>query len=142
MAKILVVDDQKNMRTTLSIMLRQAGHDVDEAPDADRAVQMATGSAYDLVITDLKLGGKDGMDVLRRVRDVSSLTEVIVMTAFGTIESAVQAMRSGAYDYIQKPFNEQELLVKVTRAVEKRQLGAQVVLLAQEFRSPPPTPRC
>jgi two-component system response regulator HydG len=134
MAKILVVDDQKNMRTTLSIMLRQAGHDVDEAPDADRAVQMATGSAYDLVITDLKLGGKDGMDVLRRVRDVSSLTEVIVMTAFGTIESAVQAMRSGAYDYIQKPFNEQELLVKVTRAVEKRQLGAQVVLLAQEFR--------
>ncbi|MEZ4390929.1 MAG: sigma-54 dependent transcriptional regulator [Polyangiales bacterium] len=134
MAKILVVDDQKNMRTTLAIMLRAAGHDVDEAPDADRAVQLATGSGYDLVLTDLNLGVKDGMDVLRRVRDVSALTEVIVMTAFGTIESAVEAMRHGAYDYILKPFSEHELLVKVTRAVEKRQLGERLVLYSQEFR--------
>lgn len=134
MANILVVDDQKNMRTTLAIMLRAAGHDVDEAPDADRAVQLAAGSPYDLVLTDLKLGAKDGMDVLRRVRDLSDLTEVIVMTAFGTIESAVEAMRQGAYDYIQKPFNEQELLVKVARAVEKRLLGKRVDHLLNEFR--------
>ena len=134
MPRILVVDDQKNMRITLSIMLRAAGHEVDEAGDAESAVNQQKTSAYDLVLTDLKMGAQDGIEVLRRTRELSPLTEVIVMTAYGTIESAVEAMRLGAYDYIQKPFNEQELLVKVQRAVEKRQLGAQVALFAQEFR--------
>jgi two-component system response regulator HydG len=134
MAKILVVDDQRNMRTTLAIMLRSAGHEVDEAGDGESAIQLAGQGGYDLVLTDLKMAGKNGMEVLRRTREVQPLTEVIVMTAYGTIESAVEAMRLGAYDYIQKPFTEQELTVKVAKAVEKRQLGTQVALLAQEFR--------
>jgi two-component system response regulator HydG len=134
MAKILVVDDQRNMRTTLAIMLRGAGHEVDEAADGDTAIDMASQGGYDLVLTDLKMGGKNGIDVLRRTRELQPLTEVIVMTAYGTIESAVEAIRLGACDYIQKPFTEQELLVKVAKAVEKRQMGAQIALLAQEFR--------
>jgi len=134
MAKILVADDQRNMRMTLGLMLRAAGHEVDEAPDGNSAVAAVTANAYDLVLTDLKMGGPDGIDVLRRTKESSALTEVIVMTAHGTIESAVEAMRLGAYDYITKPFSEQELLVKVQRAIEKRQLGAQVMLFAQEFR--------
>ncbi|MAQ19886.1 MAG: Fis family transcriptional regulator [Sandaracinus sp.] len=134
MAKILVVDDQRNMRTTLALMLRGAGHDVDEAEDGDVACAKVVEDSYDLVLTDLKMGATDGMDVLRHAREKSPLTEVIVMTAYGTIESAVEAMRVGAHDYIQKPFAEEALLVKVEKALEKRQLAGEVSVMAAEFR--------
>ncbi len=134
MSKVLVVDDQRNMRTTTSMMLRSAGYEVDEAASGEEACEKATQEPYDLVLTDLKMGGRDGIDVLRHVREHSPLTEVIVMTAYGTIESAVEAMRIGAYDYIQKPFAEEELLVKVERASEKRQLTGEVSVMAAEFR--------
>ena len=134
MAKILVVDDQRNMRTTLALMLRGAGHDVDEARDGDVACEKVVEDSYDLVLTDLKMGATDGMAVLRHAREKSPLTEVIVMTAYGTIESAVEAMRVGAHDYIQKPFAEEALLVKVEKALEKRQLAGEVSVMAAEFR--------
>ncbi len=134
MAKILVVDDQRNMRTTLSMMLSGAGHEVSEAQDGDVACERVASESYDLVLTDLKMGATDGMAVLRKTREVSSATEVIVMTAFGTIESAVEAMRIGAYDYIQKPFTEDALLMKVQKAVEKRRLVGEVHAMAAEFR--------
>ena len=134
MARILVVDDQRNMRATLAMMLRAQDHEVDEAPDGDKGIEMAVAQGYDLVITDLRMGARDGLDVLRRIKEAHVLTEVIVMTAFGSIESAVEAMRLGAYDYIQKPFSEDELLVKVQRALERRSLGARVALLTAEFR--------
>ncbi|MFW5920728.1 MAG: sigma-54-dependent transcriptional regulator [Polyangiales bacterium] len=134
MARVLVVDDQRNMRTTLAMMLRDAGHEVEEAADGDSACEKIAAEAYDLVLTDLKMGATDGMAVLRHTKDTSPLTEVIVMTAYGTIESAVEAMREGAHDYIQKPFGEDELLVKVQKAVEKRQLVGEVSAMAAEFR--------
>jgi two-component system response regulator HydG len=134
MPKILVVDDQRNMRTTLSMMLRGAGYDVEEAADGNEACDRVRGDGYDLVLTDLKMGGRDGMEVLRFVKQESPLTEVVVMTAYGTIESAVEAMRIGAYDYIQKPFTEEELLVKVQRAAEKRRLAGEMSVMAAEFR--------
>ncbi|NCQ60133.1 MAG: sigma-54-dependent Fis family transcriptional regulator [Myxococcales bacterium] len=134
MAKILVVDDQRNMRTTLSMMLSGAGHEVSEAEDGEVACERVTAECYDLVLTDLKMGATDGMEVLRKTREISSTTEVIVMTAFGTIESAVEAMRVGAYDYIQKPFTEDALLMKVQKAVEKRRLVGEVHAMAAEFR--------
>jgi two-component system response regulator HydG len=134
MPKILVVDDQRNMRTTLSMMLRGAGYDVDEAGDGGEACDRVLAESYELVLTDLKMGARDGMDVLKHVKHEAPLTEVIMMTAYGTIESAVEAMRIGAYDYIQKPFTEEELLVKVQKAVEKRQLAGEMVVMAAEFR--------
>jgi two-component system response regulator HydG len=134
MAKLLVVDDQRNMRTTLAMMLRGAGHDVDEAENGEAAVDRIAAEVYDLVLTDLKMGGTDGLDVLRSAKEISQLTEVIVMTAYGTIESAVEAMRTGAYDYIQKPFTEQELLLKVQKAVEQRRLAGEMSVMAAEFR--------
>jgi two-component system response regulator HydG len=88
-ARILIVDDQKNMRTTLAIMLRGAGHDVAEGKDGSDAVEAIDDEAYDLVITDLRMGKVDGIAVLRHVREASPLSEVIVMTAYGTIETAV-----------------------------------------------------
>ncbi|MBN2719044.1 MAG: sigma-54-dependent Fis family transcriptional regulator [Deltaproteobacteria bacterium] len=134
MAHILVVDDQKNMRATLSIMLRSAGHDVAEARDGQDACDAVDDESYDLVITDLRMGKVDGIDVLRHVREVSPLTEIIVMTAYGTIETAVEAMRLGAWDYIQKPFSEDELFIKVDKALERRWLSGEFSLLTQEFK--------
>ncbi len=105
-----------------------------EAEDGDSAIDKVTGDAYDLVLTDLKMGGRDGMDVLRHTRRTRPSTEVMVMTAYGTIESAVEAMRMGAYDYIQKPFTEEELLVKVHKALEHRQMAGELSALTAEFR--------
>ncbi|MEM1029024.1 MAG: sigma-54 dependent transcriptional regulator [Myxococcota bacterium] len=134
MEKILVIDDQRNMRTTLAIMLRSAGYDVEEAEDGEQGVATLEGDAYDVVITDLRMGATSGLDVLRAIKKSYALTEVLVMTAYGTIESAVEAMRLGAHDYLQKPFTEQELLMKVDRALAKRRLTGQVQLLASEFK--------
>ncbi len=134
MAKLLVVDDQRNMRTTLAMMLRGAGHDVDEAENGEAAVERIAAEVYDLVLTDMKMGGTDGLDVLRSAKEISQLTEVMVMTAYGTIESAVEAMRLGACDYIQKPFTEQELLLKIQKAVEQRRLAGEMSVMAAEFR--------
>lgn len=132
--RILVVDDQRNMRTTLSMLLRGAGYEVDEAEDGKQGSEMGALEAYDVVITDLRLGVPDGMGVLRAVKEAQPRSEVIVMTAYGTIESAVEAMRLGAYDYLQKPFSEQELVLKVEKALESRRLRGQVEAFAQEFR--------
>src|SRR5271170_5489148 len=134
MPKILIVDDQRNMRTTPAMMLRGAGYEVEEAVDGEQGCEKGSSGAYDLVLTDLRMGQKDGIELLRAVKESQPMTEVIVMTAYGTIESAVEAMRLGAYDYIQKPFTEQELLVKISRALESRRLQGEVAFLATEFR--------
>jgi two-component system response regulator HydG len=134
MPKVLVVDDQKNMCRTVAMLLRGASYEVEEATDPNVAIDMGQKGAYDVVLTDLKLGTRDGIDVLRAIKESAPMTEVIVMTAFATIESAVEAMRLGAYDYIQKPFSEQELLVKTAKAAENRRLSGTVSLLASEFR--------
>jgi two-component system response regulator HydG len=134
MAKLLVVDDQRNMRTTLAMMLRGAGFDVDEAQNGEEGAERGASGSYDIVLTDLRMGSKDGIDVLRAVKSAQPATEVVVMTAYGTIESAVEAMRLGAFDYIQKPFTEQELLLKVAKALDNRRLVSEVALLAVEFK--------
>ncbi len=134
MSKVLIVDDQKNMRTTLGMMLRGAGYEVDEAGDGEQGTERGATGAFDLVLTDLRMGNKDGMDVLRATREAHPSTEVIVMTAFGTIEGAVQAMRLGAFDFIQKPFTEEELLVKVAKALENRRISREIEFLANEFK--------
>src|ERR1700690_773370 len=134
MAKILIVDDQRNMRTTLAMMLRGASYEVDEAADGEQGAERGSTGAYDVVLTDLRMGPKDGIDVLRATKDSHPLTEGILMTADGAIESAVEAMRLGAYDYIQKPFSEQELLVKVAKALDNRRLAGEVTFLANEFK--------
>ncbi len=134
MPKLLIVDDQRNMRTTLAMMLRGAGFEVEEAQTGEEGAERGAAGAFDLVLTDLRMGSKDGIDVLRAIKESQPLTEVIVMTAYGTIESAVEAMRFGAFDYIQKPFTEQELLVKVSKALENRRLAGEVAFLATEFK--------
>jgi two-component system response regulator HydG len=132
--KILVVDDQRNMRTTLAMMLRGNEFEVDEAADGKQGVALGATGAYDVVLTDLRMSGMSGLELLEALKRDQPLTEVIVMTAYGTIESAVEAMRMGAFDYIQKPFSEDELLVKIDRGMEARRLRGQVQLFASDFK--------
>jgi len=132
--RVLVVDDQRNMRVTTAIVLRQAGYEVVEAEDGATALQRIAAEPFDVVLTDLRMGELDGMDVLRSAVELSPLVQVIVMTAYGSIGSAVEAMRQGAYDYIAKPFKEEELRIRVEKALERRRLLGQVSLLAGDFR--------
>jgi two-component system response regulator HydG len=132
--RVLIIDDQRNMRATLAMLLRGNGYEVDAAANGREGQELGAAGAYDLVLTDLRMGELDGIDVLRSIKQAQPLTEVIVMTAYGTIESAVEAMKLGAFDYIQKPFSEQELLVRTSKAIETRRLHGQVQLFAQEFK--------
>lgn len=132
--RILIIDDQRNMRATLAMLLRGNGYEVQAAASAADGKRIGIAGDFDLVLTDLRMGQSDGIEVLRAIKEVHPLTEVIVMTAYGTIESAVEAMKLGAFDYIQKPFSEQELLLRTKKAIETRRLHGQVQLFAQEFK--------
>jgi two-component system response regulator HydG len=134
MARILIVDDQDNARGMLSEMLRAEDYDVDQAQSGESACVMVAEKSYDLVITDLRMGDVGGLEVLQRTREASPLTEVIVMTAFGTVEDAVEAMRFGAHDFVQKPFVQEELLTKVARAARRKHLAGELRAVAADFR--------
>jgi len=134
MARILIVDDQRNMRTTLGLMLKEAEHHVSEAESGERACESIDNEPFDLVLTDLKMEKTDGLDVLRYVRENAPFTEVIVMTGYGTVESAVSAMRLGAFDYLEKPFNEAQLMEKVEQALDRRWLKGDADISLSELR--------
>ncbi len=126
--RILIVDDQRNMRTTTALVLRQQGYEVAEAESGEAALSRLLAEPVDVVLTDLKMAPLDGIAVLRGALDISPSTQVIVMTGYGTVESAVEAMQQGAHDYLSKPFKESELLMRVQRALEKRRLLVAVAL--------------
>src|SRR5258706_6062356 len=122
------------MRTTTALMLRQQGYGVAEVASGEEALSRLLADPFDLVLTDLKMAPLDGLAVLRGALEISPSTQVIVMTGYGTVESAVEAMQQGAYDYISKPFTEGELLMRVQRALEKRRLLVDLGLFSDEFR--------
>lgn len=130
-AHILVVDDEPSMRTTLSILLKREGYEISQAGAGTEALGMLEKGEYDMVLTDLKMEGMDGIELLRRIKAVAPHTEVLIFTAYGTVKSAVEAMKLGAYDYIGKPFDEEELLLKVARALERKALVSEVRDLRQ-----------
>ncbi len=129
MAKILVVDDETSIREFLEILLLRAGHTVRLAKDAVDAVAALKDDTFELVLTDLRLPRGSGMDVLAHVSKSAPNTQVVMMTAFATTETAVEAMKQGAYDYIIKPFKVDELTVLVDRALERRRLQTENVVL-------------
>jgi DNA-binding NtrC family response regulator len=121
-SKILVVDDEDAQREIIADVLMRAKYEIKQASNADDAVKEINKDRLDLIITDLRMDNGSGMDVLREAKQLSPETEIIVMTAYGSIESAVEAMRQGAYDYITKPFDKDVLLVSVRKALEHKQL--------------------
>jgi two-component system response regulator HydG len=132
--RILIVDDQRNMRTTTALVLRQQGYEVAEAESGEAALSRLLSEPFDVVLTDLKMAPLDGLAVLRGALEISPSTQVIVMTGYGTVESAVEAMQQGAYDYVSKPFKESELLMRVQRALEQRRLIVDMGFFSDEFR--------
>ncbi|TAJ09603.1 MAG: sigma-54-dependent Fis family transcriptional regulator [Nitrospirae bacterium] len=135
MEKILIVDDEQSMRDVLSIMLKRAGYAVTVAADGEEAVAQLGKDIFDLVITDLKMPKVGGLDVLKAVKDSSPDTVVLVITAFASTETAVEAMKRGAYDYLTKPFQVDEVQLIIRNALEKRRLSTENMLLKRELAS-------
>lgn len=117
-AKILIIDDDNSLRRVLEYNLQEEGYDVKAASSGEEGLYWFGQSKPDLVITDMKMTGMDGLMVLKSIKERSPETLVIIITAFGTVDVAVEAMKSGAYDYITKPFNRDELKLTVKKALQ------------------------
>ncbi len=117
--RILVIDDDEIARDVVVSLLAKEGFSVDSARDGLEGIAAVKRSEYHLVITDLKMPGVDGIEVLKSVRNLSPSSSVVILTAYGTLDNALEAMRLGAYDYITKPFKLQELLIVVGNAMNR-----------------------
>ncbi len=116
--KILVIDDDESLRRVLEYNLAQEGYAVLTAASGEQGLELLRKEGADLVVTDVRMAGMDGMRVMEEVRKHDSDIQVIILTAFGTIEMAVEAMRAGAFHYISKPFNRDELKLTIRKALE------------------------
>jgi two-component system response regulator PilR (NtrC family) len=132
-ARILVVDDERSMRDLLAITLRQAGYEVVQADGGEHAVEVLRTGDFDLVITDLRMRKVDGLAVLRAAREHSPGTVMLVMTAYASTETAVEAMKLGAYDYLTKPFKLDEIRLTVEKALERKRLQDENRALRREL---------
>jgi DNA-binding NtrC family response regulator len=132
-AKILIADDKQGLRDVLVEALAGAGHEVESVEDGSRALTRVSEKQYDLVVTDLKMPGLDGIELLRAVRERSPQTGVILMTAHGTVDTAVEAMRLGALDYVEKPFPLGAMEAKVEKALERQRIVSENQYLKEEL---------
>jgi two-component system response regulator PilR (NtrC family) len=131
--RLLVVDDEESMREFLTIMLQREGYLVDTAADGAQAVARLKEQGYDLVVSDIKMPRLNGFELLAQVRERSPDTAVIMVTAFSTTEEAVEAMKQGAYDYITKPFKNEEIRLIVRNALERKSLRQENLELKREL---------
>lgn len=122
--RILIVDDEPLKRITLQIELGEAGYEVLEAADADAALAILNTQAVDAVVSDVRMPGMDGLELLRRTRQSAPDAIVILMTAYGAVDDAVRAIKQGAFDYITKPFETRELIPKLEQALHARVAAA------------------
>jgi len=120
--KILIIDDEKNIRLTLSQCLELSDYHVDTAISGEHGLEKFAVNNYDLVLLDMKMPGIDGMEALRRIERQNPVQKVIMITAFGTIETAVEAMKLGAVDYLRKPFTPDEIRTIVKRVLEREHI--------------------
>jgi DNA-binding NtrC family response regulator len=135
MSSVLVIDDKKSMRDMLSQTLKAEGFEVDSVSSGSRGVDLAGEKRFDVVLTDLKMPDMDGIKVLSSIREKDPDATVIMMTAYATIENAVEAMKLGAFDFITKPFDTNHLTFLIQRAMGQRQLAAENELLREELDS-------
>src|SRR5438552_1749251 len=126
MGRILIADDHDSLRRGLAQALADAGHDTEEAPNGNNAIEKLHEGFFDVVVSDLKMGGSTGLDVLKTAKTLHPTTAVILMTAFGSVSTAVEAMKAGAFDYVQKPFEIEEMEVKIAKALEMRRMQHQI----------------
>src|SRR5918993_358963 len=134
MPRILVIDDDNAVRDSLERMLSSSGYTVRGAASGEDGLSLARGGAFDVILSDMRMPGMSGLDVLRKLREHGVDAGFIIMTGFGTVDTAVEAMKLGAVDFVQKPFFRDELLMRVRSAAERRQLARQVDLLQRQIR--------
>jgi len=132
-SRILVVDDERSMRELLSILLRGQGYEVTLADSGEHAIELLKHTAFDLVVTDLRMRKVDGLSVLRATKETSPDTAVLVVTAYASPETAVEAMKAGAYDYVTKPFKMEEIQVTIANALERKRLHEENVALRRQL---------
>ena len=133
--KILVIDDDESLRRVLEYNLAQEGYAVLTASSGEQGLHLLKKEGADLVVTDVRMAGMDGLQVLEEVRKVDLNIQVIILTAFGTIEMAVEAMKAGAFHYISKPFNRDELKLTIKKALQLKALERENVALRQELQT-------
>src|SRR4026209_137877 len=126
MGRILIADDHDSLRRGLAQAVSEAGHDVEEAPNGNAAIEKLHEGFFDVVVSDLKMGGSTGLDVLKTAKTLHPSSAIILMTAFGSVSTAVEAMKSGAFDYVQKPFEIEEMEVKIEKTLEMRRMQNQI----------------
>ena len=134
-SKVLIVDDEKLMRISLESQLKKEGYNVKSVDNAIDGLKMVKSEEYDAVVTDLRLSGMSGIDFLKEIKKHNQEIIVVIMTAYGTLESAVSAIKEGAYDYIAKPFSTDELIIKLQRALYYKNTTAEVNRLRKEIQS-------
>lgn len=134
-AKVLIVDDEKLMRISLESQLKKEGYDVTSMDNAIDGLKIVKSEEFDVVLTDLRLSGISGIDFLKEIKKYNQETIVVIMTAYGTLESAVSAIKEGAYDYIAKPFSTDELIIKFQRALHHKNTAAEVNRLRKEVQA-------
>jgi len=132
--RLLIVDDEKNMRHMLTSMLTKFGYTVDTASDGTDALKLVNRNTYDFILCDLKMPNMDGMTFLQAARDMLAATTVIMMSAYGTIDTAIEAMKQGAYDYISKPFKTDEVFLTLKKAEEREHLKRENIRLKERIR--------
>jgi len=131
---ILVIDDESHNREALTLLLSREGYRVQAAESGESALELANKQEFEIIITDLFLPGVSGIDILKQVKEESPQTNVIVVTGQASAETAVEAMKEGAFDYITKPFNFEKLKIQVAKAIEKSHLVAENLFLRQQLR--------
>jgi DNA-binding NtrC family response regulator len=135
MPRILIIDDDTAVRESIERMLRSAGYTVRAAASGEEGFALARGGAFDVILSDMRMPGLSGLEVLRQLREQHVDSVFMIMTGFGTMDTAIEAMQLGAVDFVQKPFFRDELLMRVRAAADRRQLARQVDLLQRHMRA-------
>jgi two-component system, NtrC family, response regulator PilR len=133
--RILIVEDEKSMREVLKILLEDEGYETISASDGQDGIRRIEEDIFDIVITDIKMPRADGFEVLKKVKEISPTSIVIMITAYGTTESTIEAMKLGAYDYIHKPFKIDEIRLIINKAFEKKRLSEEISVLREKVQT-------
>jgi DNA-binding NtrC family response regulator len=129
MSKILVIDDERAIRNTLKDVLEYEKHEVDLAEDGPAGIELYSANTYDVVLCDIKMAKMDGIEVLQKISAISNHTPVIMISGHGNIDTAVEAIKKGAYDFLEKPLDLNRLLITIRNAMDKSTLVTQTQVL-------------
>ncbi|MBI5875444.1 MAG: sigma-54-dependent Fis family transcriptional regulator, partial [Deltaproteobacteria bacterium] len=132
---ILIVDDEKSIRDFLEIMLKKEGYRVSSASGGEEAMKLFNNSSYDLVISDVRMKGMSGVELLKNIKETSPDTIVLMVTAYASVDTAIDAMKAGAYDYLTKPFKIDEVKHIIKNALDRKRLETENILLKKELKS-------